>query len=165
MQFANKHKCGMVRDPKQAWKPYPVSDCASCMVADEPSEGPLQALEPVKPPKSGRAPDDVIVRPPRELQRQRVKDRWDKIRSASKRRMFLVLALAVNGPMRATAFYALVQRTYAVSSKRLYKDIQELVELRWVLAESVERENGPVWQSKTENLYSLNPQLVAMVTA
>lgn len=162
MRYQAKHKCGMVRDSKQAWKEYPVTDCASCMVTvGKPAEAPSQELRKPSPPELAENPFGVVPTPQQDFA-TRVKERWEKRRAFERRRTMLTLLVFAQGPVRIARVQALMRERFGVelAHNRIYEDLQRLVIEKFLVVEQVPREFRLAEHHRaTEGLYRINPAL------
>lgn len=162
MRYQAKHKCGMVRDSKHAWKAYPVTDCASCMVTvGKPAEAPSQELRPATKPELAENPFGVVTTPQQDFA-TRMKERWERRRSFERRRTMLTLLVFAQGPVRIARVQALMRERFGVemAHNRIYEDLQRLVMEKFLVVEQVPREFPLAKHHRaTEGLYRINPAL------
>ena len=152
-RFANKHKCGMVRDSKQAWKPYPVTDCGSCMASGSVAEEPEMRLAPPKKP-----------RPLAESKPTRKGTRMQRIQDKRKRKTLLVIASLMG--VRLVKDYVKVLESFdAFLDRRLVASyLQELVAEKWLTVEYIERERTNKYQSvRTQRSFAPNEQVIQRI--
>lgn len=127
----HRHKCGMVPVHADAWRDYPVTDCAACMaerggIAEEPQ---MRLLPPRVPARAVRQQEPT-----------RKDTRIQKMQNKRRRKMALLLACTC-GCMYLPEFVAVLESFGATVHRRLVSTyLEELVNERWLERTKVERE-------------------------
>jgi hypothetical protein len=161
-RFAGKHKCGAVQDGAQAWKDYPVTDCASCtVIPGKIAEGPLEGLHEPTPVELAKDPFEPVPTAAESFG-ENIRAKSAKRKQAERRRMIILLILAANpGVMRIREIAKVLadQFDLVLDRKEIYSILEYLQADRFVAVEQVATVPAKARHAKTEGHYTLNLQL------